>query len=263
MKNLLGKILFIANSNPGALACKSYFYPVKYKLLKLYGDRISTDVQYIKKSCYKCSNGRYIEIWGNSGKVIKNVECFYCHGSGIYQEFTAFLDKYKLGKNYFHIPVKKIDGDHRWMIDKLGNIIEGHIKHKKVNKKHSIEAILWLWLLYDRKRLKYFFDNLNLYSHNFKKSFYPLSFIFWMSGICNRFKMFLNAWLELSNEINDYCPEESEPKKVGYWLGLELSLGIWYDFYPQSIYRKIVNKFRYSKPVNKVLQFDSDDILPF
>lgn len=258
---VLGRILFFANCNPGSLACKSYFYPVKNKILKRFGKVVCTDIQYIYKKCDRCSNGRYIELWGYNRTLIKNVTCFYCNGTAVYQEYSTFLDKYKIGNYYFHNPVKKVNGDFRHLTDEKGQTFEGYIKHKIINKKLSIEAILWLFLLFDRRTLKYFYNSLNLYSHYFKKSFYPLSFIFWIVGIFHSFKNFLKSWFDLANTINDDCPDEFQPQKVGYLLGLELSLGIWYDFYPQNMFYKVKNKFKKQKLQGEICIYE--DIPPF
>lgn len=81
---------------------RGVFYPLKDKLLRLYGKHDGWDLQVIEKKCWGC-DGTGIDDW-NDG-----CECYACQGTGIYSTRNIRLDRYQLGLRIYHIPQSSID----------------------------------------------------------------------------------------------------------------------------------------------------------
>ncbi len=141
----VGWLLHNANRDIPFLA-KSQFYELKTRLLKKYATKVGTDIQHIKKDCWSCdSTGVFKSEW-------KMPEpCWSCYGTGVYEEFWTRLDKYKLGKWYFHNPVERMYKYEPLFEGESLPIIEGYIHHKAPKYRLGKECALWLFLLFDRK----------------------------------------------------------------------------------------------------------------
>jgi hypothetical protein len=177
--NILGKVLFIANSNPGALACKSYFYTVKNKILLKYGEKIGFDLQHIEgKKCYACGgSGTYVGYYWDTGTEWID-DCNKCFGGWYKAPCTYKLDKYRLGKNIFHMPVKTYFFNEGAPEEGKLSDIKGYINHyNEITGKQSREAILWLILLFNFPQFKYFWKSAHLY-FCYDHSKYPLTRLF-------------------------------------------------------------------------------------
>jgi hypothetical protein len=182
--NILGKVLFIANSNPGALACKSYFYTVKTKILLKYGTKTGFDLQHIEgKKCFSCGGTGVYTGYHYSGRVYRDT-CYRCAGGWYKRPHTNKLDKYRLGKNIFHLPVKTMYKYEIILEKGTQSDIEGYIYHyNNITHDQSKECILWLLLLFNLKQFKYFWQSAYLYfSYTNLKLKYPLTAILILKG---------------------------------------------------------------------------------
>jgi len=145
MYSTLGMLLHLSNRDIPFLA-KEQFYAMKKRILKKYGSFIGYEIQHIKKECYSCdSTGVFKCDWKMPEK------CWACCGSGVYQEFWTRLEKYKLGKYYFHNLVKRQYNYEPLFEGEALPIIEGYISHKSPKYRLGREAALWLFLFFDRK----------------------------------------------------------------------------------------------------------------
>jgi ribosomal protein S17E len=164
MKNILGFILYLANTTSIFYSKKENFYPVKKRLLERYGKHIAIDYQHIKEYCWTC-NG--------TGMVFENNICHHCYGTGIYKEFISILRVYKLGKYTFHVPIKMVrnyDPDFNQLLK--NKTISGYITHDNRGKLIKREAALLLLLFCDLKRFK---NEIGKIGH-MQLGFYPLVF---------------------------------------------------------------------------------------
>ena len=106
-KNLIAKLLHIANSDP-PIVRKKEFYEIKDAILKKHGTFVGHQVQHIKKSCWSCGG---TGIWTGYDNGFKWVECpprkcYRCR-DGVYDEFWVLLELYQFGGYEFHRPVKR------------------------------------------------------------------------------------------------------------------------------------------------------------
>ena len=164
---MIAFLLWCANNSNHFISKDKNFYPLKKKLIEKYGDFVGYDYQHIKEYCWTC-NG--------TGMYSKNNPCYHCGGTGIHKEFVSILKKYKIGKYYFHTPIKRIDN---WLPDfknLLTNVtITGYIQHKGSN--FGRESTLILLLLFDFPAFKREFGKIL-----FKKPpFFPLSLLEWIT----------------------------------------------------------------------------------
>ena len=140
MRNWIGKLLYIANSNPYN---KYVFYPWKAKILKKYGKFIGCDIQHIVKKCWSC---------GGTGYYLPGVLCNNCYkgttGNYVYSEVWWVLDKYELGKYKFYVPREKIP--YLKELPLTDSTIEGYVEHK--THKNYKEAYYILLFLFDIKK---------------------------------------------------------------------------------------------------------------
>lgn len=139
-KYIIGFLLQLANRDVD-LVTKDKFYPLKQSLLKKYGKRIGEEIQHIKKECYSCDGtGIFSCDWKQPEK------CWSCCGSGIFEQYWTRLERYKIGKWYFHNPTKK-----QFFYDPLFEgvslpVIQGYIHHKKPKYRLGREAMLISYL---------------------------------------------------------------------------------------------------------------------
>lgn len=150
-KFVISKLLYLANQRPDFI-CKPEFYQLKDKLIKKYGKKIGTDYQYIEKECFTCNGtGVYADQY-------KRETCNNCFGTGKYDEFVSQLDKYKIGKHEFHLPVKRYYRYSSGFIGVMAKVnIKGYIRHNCENPYLCDEAKLWLFLLFNKKTFRKIF----------------------------------------------------------------------------------------------------------
>ena len=142
INSILGLLLHYANRHPMILF-KNEFYALKTKLLQRRGTKVGTQLQHIKKDCYRCNDGIYYSHY----KAAE--ECWYCGGTGVYDEFWTELGYYRLGKFYFHVPIKRHYADPGGVLSI--NPIEGYIQHKAPRHYLAYECAFWLFFLFDRE----------------------------------------------------------------------------------------------------------------
>ena len=148
VKYIIGWLLHYANRDIPFLA-RSQFYKLKTRLLLKYATKTGTDIQHIKKECYHCGGtGTFKCDW----KLPE--PCWRCMGSGVYDEFWSRLDKYNLGKWYFHNPVEIMYVYEPLFEGEALPMIEGYIHHKTPKYRLGKECALWLFLLFDRKSFR-------------------------------------------------------------------------------------------------------------
>lgn len=140
MKFILGYILHLANRDIPFLH-KEKFYAIKTKLLKNHGTIICNEIQHIEKKCNTCDA---TGIYKCSYKLKET--CWWCNGTGTYQEFWVRLEKYKLGNFYFHNPIQK---SYTILFEGVSKPIEGYIEHRAPKRRMGTEAALWLFLFFD------------------------------------------------------------------------------------------------------------------
>jgi hypothetical protein len=145
IKYILGCLLHYANRYISFPNQREEFYKLKTKLLHKYGTKITTEIQHIKKECYQCDGtGIFKCNWKN------DEPCWRC-SKGVYKEFWTRLDKYKLGKFYFHNPVERMYHYAPLFEGEALPIIEGYIEHKTPKYRIGRECLLWLFLLFAPK----------------------------------------------------------------------------------------------------------------
>lgn len=145
---LLGYLLHLANRSVSIIS-REGFYDLKVKLLKRYGTFDSIEMQHVKKECYSCKDGIFISKWKEPQT------CWACCGTGVYTEFYTRLEKYKLGKYYFHTPTEKLSiYEYKPIEGDKTVLIEGLIEHTRPNYNLAREATLWLYLFFDFKLFK-------------------------------------------------------------------------------------------------------------
>lgn len=150
-QKIIGLFLHIANSSPPFL-WKDEFYSIKRALLKRYGAFVGREIQHIEKTCYTCDGtGIYYYYRSWDGSIHYKELCYRCK-NGIYAEYWVLLDKFKLGKYYFHIPRGRTT-----VIKEGEQVIKGYIKHAQYKHHLTDECSYWLALLfYPRLFLRHF-----------------------------------------------------------------------------------------------------------
>lgn len=146
---IIGLLMYLANKAGTSTFRQVHFYPLKDKLLTIYGTYKGWDLQHITKECWNCQ-----------GKG-----CHRCH-KGIYEQKYILLDRYRIANFMFHIPKQNFGCDPRGSeyyekyYGKPVNLIEGYIRH---NPKHPFkwlcqEAELWLFFIFQRSSFEYYLD---------------------------------------------------------------------------------------------------------
>lgn len=135
-------LLTLANSGtyPGK---REWFYPLKDKLLRRYGRADGWDKQVLLKTCWQCD--------GSGKDLFSKLDCTKCNGSGTYRIYIHWLERYRLGKEIFHIPVPA---------DKLPLLIPDPvmlytdlIRHEPVDDEAAWRAVVILMALFDLSML--------------------------------------------------------------------------------------------------------------
>lgn len=142
--DILATLLHYANASPPS--CRTEFYRMKERLLKRYGTFCGHDLQEIRKECWgelERNDDWYDRSWlGCTG-----ASCRRCGGTGVFDIRWVRLQRWTWGKYTFHIP----DGETRKPPDMpTPNLIRGLIEHPNYGRA-SNEAVLWLYLLFDRR----------------------------------------------------------------------------------------------------------------
>ena len=145
IRHIVGWLLHYANKDGD-----KQFYGLKNRLLHSYGVKVGVEMQHIKKKCWSCHETGVFTRVLECGDMMP-VPCWRCYATGIYEEFWVRLDKYKIGKWYFHIPIERMNAYKHQKEGKELPIIEGYIRHKRPKHEISRECVLWLYLLFDRK----------------------------------------------------------------------------------------------------------------
>ncbi|MEC7753800.1 MAG: hypothetical protein VYB44_07205 [Bacteroidota bacterium] len=141
---IIGEILHLANRDIPE-KYKTQFYKIKNKLVDKYGVKVGQDIQHIKQQCWSCRDGVFHSDW-------KEPEtCWSCGGTGIYREEWNRLDKYQVGRHFFHQPIERM-----FIYDPLFDgeakpIIQGYIRHQKPKYRIGLEMAYWLLLIYGYK----------------------------------------------------------------------------------------------------------------
>lgn len=145
---ILGFLLHLANRDVD-LITKDKFYPIKNRILLKYGTRVGEEIQHIRKECHSCdATGIY------RSEYKPKETCWSCDGTGIYEQYWTRLDKYKLGKWYFHNPTKR-QYEYEPLFEGVAlPVIKGYIHHDRPKYRLGREAMLWLFLIYDRPAYK-------------------------------------------------------------------------------------------------------------
>lgn len=147
-KYILGFLLNLANRDADMIT-KDKFYPIKNRILLKYGTRVGEEIQHIRKECYSCDGtGVFRCEWK------PKESCWSCGGTGVYEQYWTRLDKYKLGKWYFHNPTKR-QYEYEPLFEGVAlPVIKGYIHHDRPKYRLGREAMLWLFLMYDRSAYK-------------------------------------------------------------------------------------------------------------
>lgn len=177
MKNIigyfLGFLLHYANRDI-PFTRKDEFYKIKNRILKRYGNLLGIDIQHIRKDCYSCdSTGIFRSEWKQPER------CWSCGGTGVYQEFWTRLEKYKVGKWYFHNPIERIYSYYPLFEGESNPLIEGFIHHKTPKYRFGTECALWLFVFFD---FKTFWNKLGKsgYPNNKRTPLVFISNLFWI-----------------------------------------------------------------------------------
>lgn len=121
----LAIVLKHANSSPpsGDLERKA-FYELKSAICAQYGDPDGEDIQHIVKPC-----------WGY-GYMGCDDDCSKCGGSSIYSEKWVILQRWKIGGQVFHKPLRTVVGSF------APATIKGLIKHKPSKMAKACQRVL-------------------------------------------------------------------------------------------------------------------------
>lgn len=132
----LAVVLHHANAQPPfGEAEREAFYAMKQRILESFGTRDGEDVQHIRKACFACRDGIYVDSWDEfeHGEI-----CRRCNGTGVYSEKWVVLERWKLAGLVFHRPV-------RTMVGYLGTpTIEGVIRHRRTRLASAAQRVLAL-----------------------------------------------------------------------------------------------------------------------
>lgn len=144
---LTGRLLQLANGNPGAID-RGEFFRFKTRLLDQYGHHEETVVQHIKKTCWACDGTGTFRGFDNGLTWVPRPPqpCLRCN-KGVFQEFWVILKSYRLGENAFFVP-----GERTWLKSRVPEgmrVIEGYVDTKHVNYKVAARAFLVLALVFD------------------------------------------------------------------------------------------------------------------
>lgn len=149
MKAILSWLLYHANKKGDF-----YFYQIKNKLLKKYGEFICYDVQFIEgKKCYSCEGtGLYSKYEHGIGWIKET--CWNCTKGWYKRPVWNILARMKFGKYEFHQPYQRA-------YEKPDNsiqIIEGYFDHKRTS--YTEFALFVLHLIYEKGYLKRYYKEL-------------------------------------------------------------------------------------------------------
>lgn len=152
IRNLIGRILQIANSSPDAIN-RDRFYRMKSRICWLIGKRDGRDIQHIPgKECWNCDgSGTYVVYHTFSGDQWEDY-CNRCGGSGWFKRpVWVTLDRYRIGRNTFHQPVNRAHTLPDWC--DLSNVerpfIIGYIEHAKHKYDTVIRCQIALAMFFD------------------------------------------------------------------------------------------------------------------
>ena len=127
----------LANSNP-----PTGFYDFKGRFLKRFAIQDGWDKQEIERACHACEG---------SGQYLKDVECNWCNGSGIYDTREHWLRRYDLAGQIYHKPEDNgtvwHENGYRW--PDVKNLIEGRIQHAAVDSRKARRAFYRLLLRHE------------------------------------------------------------------------------------------------------------------
>ena len=140
----LARVLRIANANPPGGDARYWFYRIKEQILERHGVQHGHDWQRITHHCNRCDGTGTWGYWRDDG----GSWCWKCDGSGAYRRFFVRLERWHLADSVFHRPAEHVDS----LPDGERCNIEGKIQHKGVKDANSIEACLWLALMFDQRR---------------------------------------------------------------------------------------------------------------
>lgn len=146
--DILGDVLHCANSRPPHIRERE-FYALKELLLKRFGTGNGFDVQHIIKDCWNCDGtGKLYMETMHLGQLtsIYVGKCNRCT-NGIYRQFWVRLERYRLGRHFFHTPKERYYSDPGLTMQRP--IIEGYIKHHDYPGHLPLEAALWLFLIFE------------------------------------------------------------------------------------------------------------------
>ena len=158
IKYMLGLLLHYANRGVPTLT-RSKFYELKTLILKKHGKFIRQEIQHIKEECWSCDG---TGVFKSSWKLPE--PCWNCY-DGVYKEFWTRLDKYKISKWEFHIPIERMIGYSPLNEGESLPMIEGYINHKTPKYHLNRECCLWLYLFFDIKSFWKEFVSLGCTSH--------------------------------------------------------------------------------------------------
>lgn len=183
MRNLLGSIISIVNSDPPP-EFRQEFYAIKDYVLRRFGRRVGQDVQHILKPCWHCHR------W-NCDECERLDSCCRCLGTDVFLEFWSRLDVYQIGKHYFHLPVERMSNAPTEPVT-----ITGYIQHAD---RGSIclrkELCLWLILLFDPMFL---LSRIGQLVYVKVSPRYPL---FWLLSQAGRIKQVVRYWRQRRSDI--------------------------------------------------------------
>ncbi len=117
------------------------FYPFKNRFLRRWGKFDEYDRQVIIRECWSC-DGKGWQEFSHSA-----CSCEKCGGTGVWRTDVYWLERYRLGKEVFHIPVPA----HKLPILIPDPVIlhSGHIKHEPVDNVKARRACVALIILFD------------------------------------------------------------------------------------------------------------------
>lgn len=153
-KYILSTLLHYANRNPPTIG-RERFYEIKSYILSRYGSHKGKRIQHVINKCWSCEDGVF-KGYHNAWEWVDfpQQSCYKCNGTGVYNEFYSLLLLWKLGNYEFHTFVSRTNpSDQTNYFPKLPLLpaIKGKIEHKSPKHWLCNEAILWLFLFYDRK----------------------------------------------------------------------------------------------------------------
>lgn len=129
---------------------------MKNRILSQNAKQLGKQLQYIEKECWSCDDGVFRGYDdGMRWIAVEPKTCYKCSGTGIYDKVYSVLVLWQFGKYQFHHFVDRIAGplELESYFRDLPTLdqINGKVKHKRPKYWYCNEALLWLFLLYDRK----------------------------------------------------------------------------------------------------------------